>query len=76
MGDDVLYCVQNKEQVLFPDSGYTWSEFKRIFIDIGAGVKIHGLEDGMEYEIWDVVKDGTTIYPGYTNNDHAKITIP
>ena len=76
MSDNIISCVQNKEELLFPDAGYTWSEFKRIFMDIGAGVKIHGLEDGMEYEIWDVVKEGTAIYPGYTNDNHATITIP
>ena len=51
----------------FPDEGYTWSEFREKFgtQNNDAGVVIDGLESGMEYEVWDMIFDGSRLYHGY-----------
>ena len=60
-----------------PQNGYTWKRFKEVFVDAGKGDWIKGLEDGMEYEVWDVViKADGSVYEGYENTARDSVTIP
>ena len=69
--------LQNKGVNFFPPGGYSWKQFKQVFIDQMKGAWVSGLEDGMEYEIWDVVmKPNGQLYPGYNNPDRAVVRIP
>ncbi|KAI0226780.1 hypothetical protein LSAT2_022771 [Lamellibrachia satsuma] len=77
-------CVSNechnKAERQFPENGYSWTEFRALFVTPTQhdGVWVDGLESGMEYKVWDsVILANTTMeYGGYQNNERRKIRIP
>jgi len=69
--------VQNKDVHFYPEKGYSWQQFKQVFIDEGNGAWVSGLENGMDYAVWDVVRKANgEIYPRYKNTDRRVVKIP
>ena len=68
--------LQNTAERFYPTNGYSWGDFEDIFVNTGEGQWIDGLENGMDYEVWDVVKDGNDVYTGYSNTARPRVTIP
>ncbi|KAI0226774.1 hypothetical protein LSAT2_022765 [Lamellibrachia satsuma] len=77
-------CVSNechnKAVRLFPENGYSWTEFRALFVTPiqHDGVWVDGLESGMEYKVWDSVTLADTLmeYGGYQNTERREIRIP